>query len=142
MKASTRHRILQRDEFTCQTCGGRATEIDHIWPRYWGGEDCFSNLQAICGPCNKRKGTTVSWLDASEWQLVLARQAVTRRLRKIVMEAQNVIDFAGVQTEDVAFRHVSAEFLSAFSEADADVTAMVRLMLDVREAGEHLGAPA
>lgn len=77
-----RQRVFGRDDFTCQGCGWRPPdeaipadydgrycigfwpnpsaerilEIDHILPRAAGGQNILSNLQALCEPCNRRKG--------------------------------------------------------------------------------------
>lgn len=53
-----RRHVLQRDDWTCQACGlPDIDEVDHIFPRRWGGSDFLENLRAICGPCNKAKGS-------------------------------------------------------------------------------------
>lgn len=58
--------VLLRDEFTCAICGEYATQADHIWPRCYGGSDNPLNLQALCRPCNQRKGRSIlgdgSWI--------------------------------------------------------------------------------
>lgn len=51
-----RQRILQRDSYTCQMCGGEGNSVDHIVPRLAGGGDDDWNLQALCGKCNSGKG--------------------------------------------------------------------------------------
>jgi 5-methylcytosine-specific restriction endonuclease McrA len=54
----TKREILRRDDFTCQYCGQRSTQltIDHIIPRRLGGMHSWTNLVAACPPCNHRKG--------------------------------------------------------------------------------------
>jgi 5-methylcytosine-specific restriction endonuclease McrA len=56
----TRIAILRRDRQECRHCGAIAKniamEIDHIIPLSRGGRDIFSNLQALCRPCNRKKG--------------------------------------------------------------------------------------
>lgn len=54
--------IFARDNYICRcaecTASGRvkpATEIDHVVPKYRGGTDDPSNLQAINRDCHKRK---------------------------------------------------------------------------------------
>ncbi|MEU4718388.1 HNH endonuclease [Nonomuraea dietziae] len=48
-----RLRVLRRDRFTCQRCGsGDANQVDHI---VRGDDHSLENLQALCGPCHKRK---------------------------------------------------------------------------------------
>jgi len=51
-----RERILQRDGYTCQQCGGEGTTVDHILPRSAGGGDDDWNLQCLCTKCNYSKG--------------------------------------------------------------------------------------
>ena len=51
-----RERILQRDGYTCQHCGGEANSVDHIVPRTLNGTDDEFNLQSLCTPCNSAKG--------------------------------------------------------------------------------------
>jgi hypothetical protein len=51
-----RQRILQRDGYTCQSCGGEGNSVDHILPRLAGGTDHEWNLQTLCGSCNSSKG--------------------------------------------------------------------------------------
>ncbi len=54
----SRKNILKRDNHTCQYCGVRSVPmtIDHIIPRYGGGEDSWYNLVAACVACNTHKG--------------------------------------------------------------------------------------
>lgn len=58
-----RFRVLQRDNFTCRSCGrspatilGLVLHIDHIVPWCERGETLFENLQTLCEPCNLGKG--------------------------------------------------------------------------------------
>jgi 5-methylcytosine-specific restriction endonuclease McrA len=51
-----RIRVLKRDGYTCQYCGGEATQVDHVIPRAVGGGHDLDNLVACCAPCNTRKG--------------------------------------------------------------------------------------
>lgn len=51
--------VLHRAAYVCEICkDATATEVDHIWPRSFGGTDDLDNLQAACLPCNRRKGGT------------------------------------------------------------------------------------
>lgn len=47
--------ILERDKFTCQSCGLITTvlEVDHIEPNSDNNDP--ANLQAICRPCHEEK---------------------------------------------------------------------------------------
>lgn len=50
-----RRAILDRDRWTCTTCGAPATDVDHIVPRSKGGTDAPANLAATCSRCHKAK---------------------------------------------------------------------------------------
>jgi len=53
----TRLEVFNRDHYTCQYCG-RATRqltIDHIIPRYRGGQHTWENVVSACIACNRRK---------------------------------------------------------------------------------------
>lgn len=55
-----RKRILRRDGYICHAlikCNGlaRATEVDHIVPKFEGGTEDDDNLQAICTTCHRAK---------------------------------------------------------------------------------------
>ena len=57
--SSVRKYVLQRNNDRCQSCGKRETEtqlnIDHIVPLAKGGSNDISNLQVLCGRCNRQK---------------------------------------------------------------------------------------
>ena len=53
----TRLEIFSRDKYTCQYCGKetRQLTLDHVVPRYRGGEHTWENVVSACVPCNRRK---------------------------------------------------------------------------------------
>jgi 5-methylcytosine-specific restriction endonuclease McrA len=59
-RGQKRLRILIRDGFRCQYCGGqfaaRELTLDHITPRSRAGRSTPENLVAACVRCNTRKG--------------------------------------------------------------------------------------
>jgi len=64
----TRHRVLSRDEWKCQCClrmgiYAPANEVDHIVNKANGGDDDYSNLEAICKDCHKAKTKKESYLS-------------------------------------------------------------------------------
>jgi 5-methylcytosine-specific restriction endonuclease McrA len=53
----TRAEIFNRDGHICQYCG-RATRqltLDHVVPRYRGGQHTWENVVSACGACNRKK---------------------------------------------------------------------------------------
>jgi 5-methylcytosine-specific restriction endonuclease McrA len=54
----TRREIFHRDNYTCQYCGRKTTDltIDHVLPRHLGGKHIWTNVVAACPHCNHRKG--------------------------------------------------------------------------------------
>lgn len=53
----SRHSVLARDNYTCQYCGckGKDLTIDHVTPRWAGGQNTWDNLVACCRRCNLKK---------------------------------------------------------------------------------------
>ncbi|MBE9477880.1 MAG: HNH endonuclease, partial [Chloroflexi bacterium] len=53
----TRLEVFNRDRYTCQYCGKetRQLTLDHVIPRYRGGEQTWENVVSACIPCNRRK---------------------------------------------------------------------------------------
>ena len=53
----TRLEIFHRDHYMCQYCGKETKQLtlDHIIPRYRGGQHTWENVVSACIPCNRRK---------------------------------------------------------------------------------------
>lgn len=53
----SRLEIFIRDNFTCQYCGTKTRQLtlDHVSPRYRGGEHTWENVVSACPACNRRK---------------------------------------------------------------------------------------
>jgi len=56
-KKLTRYEIFNRDHYTCQYCGkeSRQLTLDHVLPRYRGGQHTWENVVSACAHCNRHK---------------------------------------------------------------------------------------
>ena len=54
----TKHEVFRRDNHSCQYCGAKVKglTLDHITPRYLGGDHSWENLVTACPECNRKKG--------------------------------------------------------------------------------------
>jgi len=55
-----RRLVKERDGKRCLCCGeenSRLLQVDHIKPRYYGGDHSLDNLQTLCVTCNRTKNT-------------------------------------------------------------------------------------
>lgn len=57
----TRANVMKRDNYTCQYCGfktknSKTLTLDHVHPRYMGGDNGWTNLVTSCKECNNKKG--------------------------------------------------------------------------------------
>lgn len=72
--------VLHRAAFTCEECfAAPATEVDHIWPKSWGGKDDLNNLRGTCLPCNRSKGGTAYVKDITYQRARWTRDLKMRR---------------------------------------------------------------
>ena len=53
----TRLEVFKRDRYSCQYCGKevRQLTLDHVIPRFRGGEHTWENVVSACVACNRRK---------------------------------------------------------------------------------------
>jgi 5-methylcytosine-specific restriction endonuclease McrA len=53
----SRYEIFNRDKYTCQYCGeqSRHLTLDHVMPRFRGGQHTWENVVSACVECNRRK---------------------------------------------------------------------------------------
>jgi 5-methylcytosine-specific restriction endonuclease McrA len=54
----TKREVFRRDNYICQYCGQPATwpTVDHVIPRFRGGECSWGNLVTACPQCNRKGG--------------------------------------------------------------------------------------
>lgn len=127
-----RRHILQRDDWTCSVCGlPDIDEVDHVFPRRWGGSDFLENLRAICGPCNKAKGSRAD-LEAAVFPDVcggfdLVMERIRSEINTYLVPALNeMADRA--RYEDLDPANVE-QICSALSAEIGDITLQVQNML-------------
>ena len=53
----TRYEIFNRDHYTCQYCGAQSRNLtlDHVLPRFRGGQHTWENVVSACVNCNRHK---------------------------------------------------------------------------------------
>ena len=53
----TRFEVFNRDRYTCQYCGKQTLQLtlDHVLPRYRGGQHTWENVVSACVSCNRHK---------------------------------------------------------------------------------------
>ena len=53
----SRFEIFNRDKYTCQYCGQKTRQLtlDHVIPRYRGGQHTWGNVVSACVACNRHK---------------------------------------------------------------------------------------
>lgn len=118
-----RAEVLSRGSYTCVDCGSVATEVDHIWPRRWGGRDHLENLQALCGTCNRRKGASLDWMGAANHQLGAVMGAIAERLNA---------DVFGVGV--IAHTHLGARVHEGSMDRDDALDAVTGLVMHLQHA--------
>ena len=51
-----RYVVLKRDNWTCQECGAKATEVHHLkYAKYQIGKEPIDWLVSLCSPCHRKK---------------------------------------------------------------------------------------
>jgi 5-methylcytosine-specific restriction endonuclease McrA len=89
---NTKQYVLDRDNYTCQSCNttktGTQFEVHHIIPRYNNGSDHHSNLVTLCNSCHTRihkAGDLPKFYTSSE---ILLKQAsvVNTGMKYVVAE--------------------------------------------------------
>ena len=51
-----RYVVLKRDNWTCQECGAKATEVHHMkYAKYQIGKEPIHWLISLCSPCHRNK---------------------------------------------------------------------------------------
>lgn len=86
INAKLRFLVLQRDKFTCQSCGRTVSDgvkfnIDHKVPVEWGGKTEISNLQALCVECNLGKKDFVEKQDAKLMKKIASEKSAYGKLK-------------------------------------------------------------
>ena len=78
---SHKHLLYGQQEARCAMCSTftqfNVMEVDHILPRAEGGGDELENLQLLCGPCNREKGTSED-SEAKANKIVELRERLAR----------------------------------------------------------------
>ena len=87
----SRKNVLKRDNHECQYCGSHSVPmtIDHVIPKYRGGEDTWYNLVAACVKCNVSKGNKTPKEANMSLKLKPRRPTLILHLQKLVKGFQD-----------------------------------------------------
>jgi hypothetical protein len=88
LSEETKKLVKNRDSYRCLCCGENSCllEVDHIKPKYYGGDHSLDNLQTLCSQCNQIKGTET--IDFRIHKTPLTAAPVPIRLSKFI-KAEN-----------------------------------------------------
>ena len=51
-----RYVVFKRDNWTCQECGAKATQVHHLkYAKYQIGKEPIDLLVSLCSPCHRKK---------------------------------------------------------------------------------------
>lgn len=86
--------ILERDNFTCQSCGAKQSddvllEVDHIEPVSKGGTNDIDNLVTLCYKCNRGKGARI----LGEKQAVKLEESRVDEMHKKMQQKKDYIKY-------------------------------------------------
>jgi 5-methylcytosine-specific restriction endonuclease McrA len=63
----TRHQVYERENGLCQNCGGRGSEVHHVFPRSRSGRNVITNALLLCDTCHrlihKENALMDFWID-------------------------------------------------------------------------------
>ena len=82
--------------FVFGRCRKDAAEADHVFPHSKGGPTAVSNGQALCKPCNRRKGS----MTPSVWYI----KALEKRRKQYFPPGRDVRVFAYLSEEEAKLR--------------------------------------
>jgi superfamily II DNA or RNA helicase len=72
--------VKSRDGHRCLCCGydkqGRQLQVDHISPKYYGGNNLLDNLQSLCKTCNGQGGKGIKEISFRNNQTILTQPPV------------------------------------------------------------------
>ena len=96
---ATKNAILcSHEEFHCYICGREIRkagnepndliQLEHIWPRRFGGDSGIDNLIPACCDCNSDKDSMLLWQDAHIHSFVLKPYPSADDLRKVPRKAK------------------------------------------------------
>lgn len=80
--------VLARDGHQCHYCTAVAAEVDHLWPRRFGGSDHINNLVAACRKCNSSKGAAINLSAARPDLIEVGIDAIVARIKAEVEELE------------------------------------------------------
>lgn len=91
-----REQVFRRANYTCLCCGAQRSrgvrlQVDHIMPVKFGGSNNLSNLQTLCGRCNRLKGINAMDFSRHVTQMKKPREVLKFESRLSEREALELI---------------------------------------------------
>jgi HNH endonuclease len=124
--------VLNRDNYVCRYCGGRATTADHVVPKSKGGSDVMSNLVAACRSCNSGKRDRSPQVSSG----VSDFRSFQRKLRDPVFLRQHGGDPALVFREE----NSQSRMVKRKDSPSAEIVSEVVIRANLREASFRCGS--
>lgn len=88
--------ILIRDNYTCQLCGKKpSSQVHHIIPRKFGGNNSLDNLITLCGKCHMLISVIPTAIISKVWRMSLneihsERKKILNALKEKLKERQDL----------------------------------------------------
>lgn len=100
--------LMRRQNSRCAYCGNRFSaqyfDIDHMMPAAIGGPNDASNLQVLCGPCNRRKGDQTDQEFRRRYASLVPQRKLTPPRRPVPQRAFDAVTRSSEASTSVQWR--------------------------------------
>ena len=103
-----KQQLMRRQHSRCAYCGNRFSaqyfDIDHMMPAAIGGSNEASNLQVLCGPCNRRKGDQTDQEFRRRYASLVPQRRLTPPRRPVPQRAFDAVTRSSQASTSVQWR--------------------------------------